>query len=124
MTVKDANRDRRSRYERWLPLLRQELDLLSHPETRVIAVGKQVAAFLIEHDINPATTLLHYSSQAARSRNQFVETRMVEYGRFAETVGHGQVMKSFEQVTDHADLAPRFCREAEQRLNRTGMTRI
>ena len=122
MTVVDANRDRQSRYERWLPLLRQELDLLSVGETRVIAVGKQVAAFLEGYNIVPALTLLHYSSQAARARNLFVEKCPEEYECFAATVSHADVMDTFAQVTDRANLASRFRQEAEKRLHRAGLS--
>jgi hypothetical protein len=66
MLVKRAGDERTERYNRWYPLLLEELDLIAAPGARIFAVGEAVAQHLARRAFSrPVTTVLHYSDQAA-----------------------------------------------------------
>ena len=75
MTVEDAEHRRRERYERWYPLLREELTLLNRPgRTRLIAIGKVVGDFLKGKDLcEQVERVLHYGRVAAAHRNRAIQ---------------------------------------------------
>jgi hypothetical protein len=67
MLVKLASNARNTRYQRWYPLLIEELDLLATHKARVFAVGKTVEDHLNTRQFpRQVTRLLHYSPQANR----------------------------------------------------------
>ena len=72
MSVRDAGAERQRRYERWFPLLEEELNLVSKPDgTRIIAVGNVVRDFLKDkHLCDSMQSVLHYSRTAAAHRKK------------------------------------------------------
>jgi len=46
MLVKDACNERTKRYDRWFPLLQEEIDLVATSDAVVVAVGKVVSEYL------------------------------------------------------------------------------
>ena len=72
MPVSVAALDRDRRYEEWYPLLLEEIAIVGKPDAPVIAIGKQVEAFLQRHDLQRETSrplfgVRHYSMQASSS---------------------------------------------------------
>ena len=70
MPVTVAALDRDRRYEEWYPLLLQEIEIVGKPGAPVIAIGKQVEAFLKQRDLKgmtgrPLHAVQHYSLQAS-----------------------------------------------------------
>lgn len=65
--------DRKRRYERWYPLLLDEIKIVGKSDAPVIAIGNAVQGFLSGNDLEGKTgrrlyRILHYSNQASRSR--------------------------------------------------------
>ena len=75
MTVRDAGAERERRYERWFPLLEEELRLVAKPgETRVIAIGNVVEDFLQDRNLcRRMQSVLHYTRTAAGHRKRKVD---------------------------------------------------
>lgn len=64
-----AGADRGQRYDRWYPLLVEEVDLVASSGARIFAVGKQVAWHLDRRAFpRPVTQVMHYSPLAALAR--------------------------------------------------------
>ena len=88
MTVAAVDRDRR--YERWYPLLRQEIEIVGKPSAPVIAIGKDVEKFLkkrLAKDISgrPFHTVLHYSNNASRYRKREAENDREGFDTFVKS---------------------------------------
>ena len=71
MPVTVAALDRERRWEEWYPLLLDEIAIVGKPGAPVIAISKEVEAFLQKRDLNGRTgrrlyAVQHYSFQAAR----------------------------------------------------------
>jgi hypothetical protein len=83
MRVERAGQDRKVRYERWLALLKEEVDLVAKPGAPIVAIGRPVQQALSRNGIGPvAGTMLHYSGQAARHRKATALARPAEFERF------------------------------------------
>lgn len=93
MPVTVAALDRDRRYEEWYPLLLEEIAIVGKPGAPVIAIGKQVEAFLRGHGLQRETGRLlyvipHYSMQASaswkreadRDRRNFDAFEAAEFG--------------------------------------------
>lgn len=85
MTVKEANRDRRQRWDRWWPSLAAEIELLSKSDgaTKIVVVGKSVHRFLQRQGCRMDGTVLHYSPQAVRWRSKAVQGHDDAFAEFA-----------------------------------------
>lgn len=74
MTVKMARIDRDARYARWADLLHKEVRLIAKPGAHIIAIGRDVSAFLERNRFDkPVTRIMHYSGQAGAARNAEVK---------------------------------------------------
>ena len=84
MTVRDAEHRRRERYERWYPLLQEELALLNKPgRTHLIAVGRVVGNFLSDKGLSDQVErVLQYSRAAAAHRNRAVQQWAEDFAEF------------------------------------------
>jgi hypothetical protein len=101
MTVARANIDRAARYKRWIALLREEVDLVAKPRAQIVAIGGVVHGLLVQHSFDSnVAAVMHYSSQASRSRNAAVEGRESEFRAFAQTL-------SMEDIVAIADAVMR-----------------
>jgi hypothetical protein len=69
MLVRDAGKAKKERYDKWFPLLREEIKLLAKPGARIVAVGKAAAEHLHRQGLPPDITVIHYSPLAASARN-------------------------------------------------------
>lgn len=90
--VDRAGRGRAQRYDRWYPLLREELALVG-PTARIIAVGALVAKHLERLGLRIDARVIHYSGLAANARAQGI-------------IGHEEAFDAFRSQKDvtHADL--------------------
>jgi hypothetical protein len=53
------------RYDRWYPLLLEEIDLAAYPNAGIVTVGKVVSRHLEQRDfLRSSTPVIHYSGQA------------------------------------------------------------
>ena len=114
MTVRDAGRHRQKRYERWYPLLRQELALLHKPgKTRLIAVGKVVGDFPSGRDLcEQVERVLHYGRVAAAHRKRAIQPWVEGFEEFRRGVDQDAFQGSVPKVlagsplASYADLRP------------------
>ena len=87
MRVKEASIKRECRYERWYPLLCEELKLVTLPNARIIPIGSHVDRFLTEKNLPPLTErILHYSQSAARYRRKTRQLYPEKYVEFLKSV--------------------------------------
>jgi hypothetical protein len=83
MVVDRAEQDRRGRYERWLSLLKEEINLVAKPGAPIVSIGQPVHKVLSESGVGPLDgTLLHYSSQAVRHRKAIALARPEDFQQF------------------------------------------
>jgi len=61
MLTKNAGKQRTERYQRWLPLLKEEMQILGNPI--IISIGKAPAEFLQKNEVKTQDSIMHYSSQ-------------------------------------------------------------
>jgi len=78
MLVKRASAARRERWNRWWPLLKDELDLVAKPDAGIFAVGRPVADYLRRHG-RAFTHLIHYSGLAGQARRTAILGHEAEF---------------------------------------------
>ena len=99
MTVKDASKHRRWRYERWYPLLEKELRLLSKLEgVRIIAVGNQVARFLNRKPVGEGMKKVrHYSRVALSGIDKAIQNWREQFNQFSQSFDETSFRQVFEK---------------------------
>jgi hypothetical protein len=106
MSVERAIRNKRERYDRWYPLLKEEIALVGKPNVKIFAIGKQVENFLRTKRFEHLTgTLLHYSSQASGYRGKPIQGREREFKQFAATVELNAVAQVAQDVLAEARVS-------------------
>jgi len=123
MLVEAAKRDREGRYDRWYPLLLDELRLIARPGARFFAVGGAVAEHL-ECRGFPAEfqRILHYSGQAAAGRNACIEGSEAGFEAFTSTVSRQDILANAERVLERAQIPPAIQAETLEKLCRRPLT--
>jgi hypothetical protein len=123
MSVARAKVDRIRRYDRWYPLLLEELDLVAAPDAKFFAFGDQVYGYLKQHPFPyPLMPLLHYSSQAAAHRDEGIRGHEIEFQEFKSSVTPERVLSAAEETLAAAG-APQWQRkQALARLAETGLS--
>ena len=106
MTIDDADKHRQCRYERWYPLLEEELRLLTKPGgTRMIAIGNKVADFLRKKSLcDCVEKVLHYAWSASRHRDRKIEPWREHFPEFSRSVDRDTFEESVEEVLHDADM--------------------
>ena len=106
MTTKLAAKQRTERYDRWYPLLEEELRLLNKPgKTRLIAIGKVVADFLTNKNLSADLPhVLHYTRTAAGHRNRVIEPWRHGLSAFSEGFSKEVFDESIRTVFKDANL--------------------
>ena len=106
MLTRLADKERQRRYERWYPLLKRELQLLTKPEgTRVIAIGKVVSDFLKKKLLcERMKRILHYSRNAAGHRNKAIQPWCDQFPEFRQSVDKHAFQDSIEEVLHDAGM--------------------
>ena len=96
MSVRQAKNQRVQRYLRWLPLLREEIDLISTRRTQVICVGRSPHDFLARHGekygLHADHHILHYSPNAAAYRMDAVRADPQGFKKFRKK-NHGEELQ-------------------------------
>jgi len=98
MHVKDAGLARFERWDRWYPLLQEEIDLVATPNARFAAIGKVVAEYLQRQSFGDFTRVIHYSRQAASSRNAGIRGHEEDFQGFFGSVSPDDLVTTAEQV--------------------------
>jgi hypothetical protein len=108
MTVEKAHVDRRARYARWSALLERELRLVSKPDARVIAIGRDVEKVLARMSgVRQFTGILHYSPLASAGRDAAVRGREEEFTSFAKALELTDIIEVAREVLrEHSVPAP------------------
>ncbi|MEO7189900.1 MAG: hypothetical protein ABI051_02475 [Vicinamibacterales bacterium] len=87
MLVERAGRARVQRYDRWYPLLKEEIDLVATPGADIVAVGNVVAGYLSRQGFpRPFTRIIHYSGLAGRARSAGIVGREDGFEAFRDSV--------------------------------------
>lgn len=119
MLVDRAKVARVERYDRWYPLLQQEIDLVAAPGAGVIAVGKAVARHLEERAFaRSLATVIHYSGQAAPARNAGIVGREDSFRDFSESVSLEDILATAERVLTACGYPTRFHDDTINRVAR------
>ena len=94
------------RYERWYPLLEEELRLLTKPEgTRIIAIGKTVEYFLSNKSLcKRVESVLHYTPTAAGHRKKAIEPWREHFQGFCQSFDKSAFEESIRDVLKDADM--------------------
>ncbi len=112
MPVERARIGRTERWNRWYPLLLEEVRLVAAPEARFFAVGGSVADYMERRAFpHPVTTLLHYSRTANGARARAVRGHEQEFERFRRSVSVEDLLPIVEQV-----VVPPFRQQTLARL--------
>jgi hypothetical protein len=114
MLVNSADVGRRQRYDRWYPLLLEELDLCATANAGVIAVGNIVFQYLNEKGFQhylkekgfqtPLAHVIHYSSQAGLARRRGVEGLEDAFDAFRGSVCLEDILATLETVLNEAHV--------------------
>ena len=122
MFTKEAADGRRARYEKWYPILEEEIGLIAKPEAKIISIGTVVGTFLSAKALyRHAGTILHYSPQAARHRG--LEGKSCEeYKRFTSSVELCHVLQTAEKVLEKGEVCPSLKCEILKRLKKSELS--
>jgi hypothetical protein len=123
MLVSEARATRDERYERWFPLLEEELNLIARRDAGIIAVGTRVAEELERRRLSrPFIRVIHYSGQAARARKAAIAGQEAKFEAFKSTVTLEDVLNEAESVLVQAQLSPEYRARTLARLARKNLT--
>ena len=123
MLVKDAGSARTQRYDRWYPLLQQEIDLCANPSAGIVAVGKRVAEELARRGFRrPFTWVIHYSGQAGLARSVGLKGREGSFQEFIGSVSLEDVVATAEDVLKGAHVPPKIRDDTLARLAKSQLT--
>jgi len=112
MPVKHAGAVRADRYDRWYPLLEEEIDLIAAPGARVIAVGKVVADNLRRLKFpRELTPVIHYSPLATLKRTALLKGHEDEFREFASRITLEDVLATAREVLDESGVPPQIYKE-------------
>jgi len=105
MLVDDAKINRAKRYEDWYKLLEEEVKLLEKPETKIIAVGKEVCRNLkLNKFPKPIETVIHYSPLAGRARSLRVAGYEDQFKDFKQNISHADVLAIAQEVIGNSGV--------------------
>jgi hypothetical protein len=127
MLVTRAGVARTQRYDRWYPLLLEELDLVAASGAHVFAVGGRVAEYLSGRFFRPFTKVIHYSGLARAARAAGIVGHEASFAQFRGSVSLDRVLATAEEVLKESvpatfqeetlnRLAPRQLSESDLQL--------
>lgn len=123
MPVEKAHVDRGARYARWVPLLREEVDLIAKPHTRLVAIGREVRALLDRNGFGrEVTSVMHYSPQASRHREAAVKGREPEFKAFARTLSIEDIIATAEALMREHSVPVKVSMETMTRLRKAKLS--
>lgn len=123
MPVTKAQENRRERYDRWYPVLLEELALVAKPSARIYAIGGAVEAYLRRKRFDrPMVRLLHYSGRAAKHRTKAAQGREREFERFAQDLQPDAILKMAQELLIDVELPPEMMSRTLDRLGHGKLT--
>jgi hypothetical protein len=123
MSVEKAKIDRRERYQRWYPLLKEEIDLVAKPAAHVVAIGREVQSVLIDQGFErPFSTIIHYSPQAAATRNRLVLGREDEFRLFSQALSMQEISSATADLMRENSVPTEMMKSALADLEGTCLT--
>jgi hypothetical protein len=123
MLVSGAGRDRIARYDRWYPLLEEEIDLCTTSGGRLIAVGKAVFDYLQPRvPRRPLSQIIHYSGQAAAARARGIVGHEDSFQVFKDSVSLEDVIATTRNVFNSTGMSPELRDGFLSRLMKSRLT--
>ena len=103
MPVKGASVDRARRYNKWYPLLIEEVDLVATPDVRVFAVGRDVERHLARLAFpRHFTSVIHYSPLAGSARASGIVGHEDAFEQFRASLSLDLVLATAREVLDES----------------------
>lgn len=119
MRVREAEVDWKRRYDRWFPLLEEEIKLCAAPGARIVAVGRRVTDYLRGRGIH-CTRVIHYSPLAASARREFIDDgRRDAFTAFRGSVKKEDVVTVAEETLGAAEVSAETRQKVLGRLRGT-----
>jgi hypothetical protein len=119
MWTHQAKYERRQRWDRWFPLLLDEIDLCATADAQFIAVGREVANYLADNFAKPFTHVIHYSPEARGARKAAIVNHRAGFERFKHSVSIKDTVvaaqATFCRANLRVDLRERWLGELERR---------
>lgn len=123
MLVDRAGRARSERYDRWYPLLEDEIDLVATPKAGILAVGKVVSQYLKRKRFGrPFTPVIHYSGQAGRARRAGIVGREDSFQAFRDSLSLEDLIVTAGDVLSTVRVPVEIRNETLSRLRRSKLT--
>lgn len=123
MLVEKARGDRQARYARWHKLLEREIALVARQDARFFAVGKEVGRHLELHRfLHRYDVILHYSSLAAKARNDGIRGHEQEFESFRATLHHEDFVRTATLVLRESALPSEMQDAILQRIKKAGLS--
>lgn len=122
MTVRKAHVDRRARYERWFPLLDEEIRLVAKPEAWIIAVGGQVCRLLRRRlSDRRVACVVHYAAWA-NALDAGMRGKAVEFRAFSDALSMQHIVDVAKDVMQENSISAELCAETLNRLRKARLT--
>lgn len=123
MLVDRAGSSRDERYDRWYPLLQEEIDLVTTPDAGIVTVGKVVSNYLERKPLGRSFTgVIHYSGQAGRARNEGIVGREDSFKAFRDSVSLEDLITTAVDVLRSTRVPDGIRDETLSRLRRSQLT--
>ncbi|MDG1958146.1 MAG: hypothetical protein P8K76_00790 [Candidatus Binatia bacterium] len=119
MLVEKAGQDRAARYDRWFPLLVEELELVGKEDCLVFALGRKVQEQLRKRSLGRKWhPLIHYSPLAASARNDAVSDKEDILERFTADFDPNDFYDVVNAVIDESGVPDDYVRGTRAAANR------
>ena len=123
MLVKNAPSERIQRYHRWYPLLEKELNLVTTPNAKFVAVGNVVTEYLKQRRFSrPLTQIMHYSSLAGNARKAGIAGRESSFESFKSSVTLDDLRATVDDVLKKAQVSSSIKNETLSRLAKSRLS--
>ena len=117
MLTKDAQIQRKERYESWYSLFCQEFDIVSKNTTKAVAIGKKPYKFLKDMSFQGnLQRILHYSSQANRYRQNIAKNNPQKFEKFAHEVSAKSLFTKATEVLNDSRMSQELIIDTLKRL--------
>lgn len=123
MLVERARLARRQRYDKWYPLLQEEIDLVATSDATIVAVGKHVFRHLERRGFQrPFTQIIHYSRLAGSARRAAIVGHEDDFEAFRVSVSIKDVAASAEAILRETHVPTEMCEETLSRLSKSQLS--
>ena len=123
MPVNHAHVARIGRYQRWYPLLLEEIDLVATPHASIVAIGNDVTRQLERQRFErPVTKVIHYSGQAGLARRAAISGHEDWFEAFRNSVSLGDLVAAARDVLTAARITDAISDETLSKLERSQLT--